>query len=113
MEGSEVTHHLFVHILLVCVNCLGVLAKIVEPGEMFSTMTIEWTFARVFSDVPRQMLASAENHSTVTIAPALEGFSRSGTITLVDPSAGDVGKVVDRQRFGLRRHGGGGRGCDD
>lgn len=64
-------------------------------------------------DVPRQVLASAENHSTVTIAPTLEGFSRSGTITLVDPSAGDVGKVVNRQRFCLRRHGGGGRGRDD
>lgn len=49
MEGSEVTHHLFVHVLLVCVNGLGVLTKIVESGEMFSTMTIEWTFASVFS----------------------------------------------------------------
>lgn len=47
-------------------------------------------------DVSRQVFASAENHSTVTVAPALEGFSRSRTITLVDPSAGDVGKVVDR-----------------
>ena len=29
MEGSEVAHHLFVHILLVCVNGLSVLAKVV------------------------------------------------------------------------------------
>ena len=42
-----------------------------------------------------EMLASAEDHSTVTIAPALESFSRGGTITLVDPSAGDGGEVVN------------------
>jgi len=44
----------------------------------------------------REMLASTEDHSTVTVAPALECFGRGGTITLVDPSAGDVGEVVDR-----------------
>lgn len=49
MEGSEVTHHLFVHFLLVCVDCLGVLAKVVESGEMLSTVTIERTLSSVFS----------------------------------------------------------------
>ena len=49
MEGSEVAHHLFVHFLLVCVDGLGVLAKVVESGEMFSTVTIERTLPSVFS----------------------------------------------------------------
>jgi hypothetical protein len=49
MEGSKVTHHLFVYFLLVCVNSLGVLAKVVKSGEMFSTMTIERTLSSVFS----------------------------------------------------------------
>lgn len=49
MEGSEVTHHLFVYFLLVCVDCLGVLAKVVEPGEMLSAMTIERTLPSVLS----------------------------------------------------------------
>ena len=49
MKGSEVTHHFFVYILLVCVDCLGVLAEVVESGEMFSTVTIEGAFSSVFS----------------------------------------------------------------
>jgi len=116
MEGSEVAHHLFIHILLVSVDCLGVLAKVVESGEMFSTVAVERTFPGVFSDeskrglgrvmgvkggqmvpdVSRQMLTPAEDHSTVTVAPALESFGGGRTITLVDPGAGDVGEVVDR-----------------
>jgi hypothetical protein len=49
MEGSEVAHHLFVDVLLVCVDCLGVLTKVVESGEMLSTVTIERTLPSVFS----------------------------------------------------------------
>jgi hypothetical protein len=49
MEGSEVTHHLFIYILFVCMDRLGVLTEVVESGEMFSTMTIEWTLPSVFS----------------------------------------------------------------
>lgn len=49
MEGSEVAHHLFVYILLVCVDCLSVLTKVVEPGEMFSAMAVERAFPGVFS----------------------------------------------------------------
>ena len=64
-------------------------------------------------DVSRQMLASAEDHSTVAVSPALEGLCRGGAITLVDPSPGDVGEVVDREGVGVGRHGGGGRGRDD
>ena len=64
-------------------------------------------------DVSREMLASAEDHSTVAIPPALEGFGRGGTITLVDPSTSDVGDVVDWQLVWMRWHRGGGRGRDD
>lgn len=49
MEGSEVAHHLFVHVLLVRMDGLGVLAKIVESGEMFSTVAVERTLSGVFS----------------------------------------------------------------
>lgn len=49
MEGSKVTHHLFVYILFVCVNRLGVLAEVVKSGEMLSTMAVERTLASVFS----------------------------------------------------------------
>lgn len=64
-------------------------------------------------DVSGEMLASAEDHSTVAIPPALKGFGGDGTITLVDPSTGDVGDVVDRQRVWMGWHSGGGRGRDD
>jgi len=67
----------------------------------------------VVPDVPCEMLASAEDHSTVTVPPALEGFCRGRTITLVDPSAGDVGEVADRERVGVGGDGSGGRGRDD
>jgi hypothetical protein len=67
----------------------------------------------VVPDVPCQMLASAEDHSTVAVAPALEGFCGGGTITLADPSTGDVGEVVDREGVGERGDGGGRRGRDD
>lgn len=60
-----------------------------------------------------QVLAPTEDHSTVAVAPALEGLCRGGTITLVDPSAGDVGEVVDREGARMGWHGGGGRGRDD
>jgi len=63
--------------------------------------------------MPGEMFTSAEDHSTVTVAPALEGFSRGRTITLINPSAGDVGEVVDWERVGVRWYGGGGRGRDD
>ena len=49
MEGSKVAHHLFIHILLVCVDSLGVLAKVVEPGKMLSTVTVKRTLSGVFS----------------------------------------------------------------
>ena len=56
MEGSEVAHHLFVHILLVSVDRLGVLAKVVESGEMFSAVAVERTFPSVFSDESKRGL---------------------------------------------------------
>jgi len=56
MKGSEVTHHLFVYILLVCVDCLGVLTKVVESGEMLSTVAVERALASVFSDSGKREL---------------------------------------------------------
>ena len=49
MEGSEVTHHLVVHILLVCVDGLGVLPEVVESGEVFAAVTVEGALPGVFS----------------------------------------------------------------
>lgn len=62
MERSEVAHHLFVYILLVCVDCLGVLTKVVEPGEVFSAMTVERTLPSVFSNGSERGLRRVQGH---------------------------------------------------
>jgi len=49
VEGSEVAHHLFVHVLFVRVDGLGVLTEVVESREMLSTVAIERTLPGVFS----------------------------------------------------------------
>lgn len=49
MKGCEVAHHLFVHVLLVCMDGLGVLTKVVEPREMLSTVAVERALSGVFS----------------------------------------------------------------
>ena len=56
MKGSEVAHHLFIYILLVCVDCLGVLTKVVESGEMLSAVAVERALASVFSDDEKREL---------------------------------------------------------
>jgi len=56
MKGSKVAHHLFIYILLVCMDCLGVLTKVVESGEMLSTVAVERALARVFSDSGKREL---------------------------------------------------------
>ena len=49
MEGRELAHHTLISILLVCMNGLGMLAKIVKTRELLSTVAGERTFAGVFS----------------------------------------------------------------
>jgi hypothetical protein len=46
-QGGEHTHHTLVRVLLVGMNCLGMLAQIVETRELLSTMTSEGTFSSV------------------------------------------------------------------
>lgn len=48
MDCSKVAHHGFVLLLLVGVDCLCMLAKIVESGELLSTVTSKGTFASMF-----------------------------------------------------------------
>ena len=50
MEGCELLHHLLVEIWLVCVDCLGMLAEIVEARELFGAVALEGAFAGVFSN---------------------------------------------------------------
>jgi hypothetical protein len=47
MQGGELAHHTLVRVLLVGMDCLGMLAQIVETRELLSTMTGERTFAGV------------------------------------------------------------------
>ena len=42
-------------------------------------------------DVPGEMFAPTENHTTLAVTSALEGLSRGRAITLVDAGAGGRG----------------------
>jgi len=86
------THHGFVFILLVSMNGLSMLPKVVEAGKLFPTVAAKGTLAGMFSDVASEMLATRENHATVTKASALEGLCGSRAITLVD--AGGLSRDV-------------------
>ena len=50
MEGCELLHHLFVEIWLVCVYGLGMLAEIVEAGELLGAVALEGAFASMLSN---------------------------------------------------------------
>ena len=47
MQGGELAHHTLVGVLLVGMDCLGMLAEIVETRELLSTMASERTFTGV------------------------------------------------------------------
>ena len=49
VEGSQLTHHEFVLVLLVCVDSLRVLTKVVETRELLAAVAGEGTLAGVFS----------------------------------------------------------------
>lgn len=49
-----------------------VLSKVVEAREGATTAALKGPLARVFPNVPRQVLAAAETHATVAKALALE-----------------------------------------
>lgn len=94
VQRGEIAHHTLVLVLLVGMNSLCVLTEIVKARELFSTMTGEWTFASVFSDVTSQMLAPAENHATFAITSALKSLCWGWTISFVDGGVGHVGDMV-------------------
>jgi len=50
MESCELLHHLLVKIWLVCVHGLGMLAEVVEVGELLSAMALEGAFAGMLSN---------------------------------------------------------------
>lgn len=61
-------------------------------------MTSKGAFAGVFPDVPGEMFASAEHHSTVTVTPALECLCWCWSVSFVyaddrmsDKGSGHVG----------------------
>lgn len=77
-------------------------------------MTGKWTFTSVLSDVPSEMLTSAEDHSAIAITSALEGFGRSWAITFVDTRLSDSsmgGVVYRRSRVERGRSGRSDEGC--
>jgi len=49
MEGGELLHHLLVEIWLVCMYGLGMLAEIVEAGELLRAVALEGAFASMLS----------------------------------------------------------------
>lgn len=70
-------------------------------------MASKGAFAGVFPDVPGKMLASAEDHSTVAIASALEGLRRGRSVAFVDAD-GVCGGRDERGGNEGSSHGGGG-----
>lgn len=49
VEGCEIAHHLLVLLLLVGVDGLGVLAEVIETGELLAAVAGKGAFAGVFS----------------------------------------------------------------
>lgn len=91
MQRGEVPHHAFVLVLLIGVDGLSVLAKVVETGELFGAVAGKRAFTGVFPNVPGKMFASAEHHSTVSVASALEGLCRCGSVSFADARRGQWG----------------------
>jgi hypothetical protein len=87
VKRSEVTHHLFILILLISVNGLRVLTQVVKTRKLLPAMARERTLSSVFSDVPGQMLAPAEDHTTFAVASALKGFCRGRSVAFVNATA--------------------------
>jgi hypothetical protein len=56
MKGRQFLHHIIVFILLIGVYRLGMLPQIVETRKVLAAMAAEWTFSRMFSNVPGQVL---------------------------------------------------------
>lgn len=52
MQGSEIAHHFVVELLFVSMDGLSMLTQIIETRKLFATVTREWTFSGMFSDVP-------------------------------------------------------------
>jgi len=84
MERSKIPHHLLVLLLLVSMDGLRMLTQIIKTRELLAAMTSERTFARVFPDVPGQVFAPTENHTTLAIPSALKSLSRGRAITFVN-----------------------------
>ena len=111
MERGELAHHALVVILFVGMNCLSMLAEIVETRELLGTVTCEGTLAGMFSgrravvekkkkkggewmvpDVPCEMLTPGKDHAAFAIPPTLEGLCRRWPV----PFAARVWLVHDR-----------------
>lgn len=62
------------------------LTKVVQPGELFATVTSEGTFAGVFPNMPSKVFRARKYHLAVAIAATLESFRRLGSIAFGDAS---------------------------
>lgn len=48
VKSGKVAHHALILFLLVCVNSLSVLAKVIQPRELFRAMTRKRTLSGMF-----------------------------------------------------------------
>ena len=78
VEGGELLHHALVLVLLVCVDGLGMLAEVVEAGELLGAVAGEWPLAGVLSGKSRGV---GERHGRRDAGGSEGGKRRVGSST--------------------------------
>lgn len=82
VQGGELRHHLLILFCLVGVDGLCVLSEVVQSRELLATVASKRPLAGVLSDVPGEVLAPTKDHTTLSVAPALESLGRGGAVAL-------------------------------
>jgi hypothetical protein len=95
VEGGELAHHPLVLLLLICMDCLCMLAQIVETRELLGAVASEGTLASVFPNVPGEVFASAEDHATFAKASTLECLCWCRAVAFSDAGGGGRGGGED------------------
>ena len=78
VEGGELLHHPLVLVLLVCVDGLGMLAEVVEAGELLRAVAGEWPLAGMLSGKSRGV---GERHGRRDAGGSEGGKRRVGSST--------------------------------